>query len=115
MRRSYGSCSRSSPASGCCDSGSSPHVVQYNGERDGYHWTMVDSALLEQVMKLDADSRLELRDAIEASVVDEYLTPERAALVDERVADDDAASQGDYVSLEEIEQQTLLQRAQRAE
>lgn len=74
---------------------------------------MVDRALLEQVMKLDAGTRLELRDAIEASMVDEYLTPELAALLDERLAEDDAASQ-DYVSREELERQTLLRRAQRS-
>ncbi len=79
----------------------------------GYHWPMVDRALLEQVMKLDAGTRLELRDAIEASMVDEYLTPELAALLDERLAEDDAASQ-DYVSREELERQTLLRRAQRS-
>jgi len=72
---------------------------------------MVDHALLEQVMKLDADSRLELRDAIEASVVSEYLTPERAALLAERVAEDDTANHADYVSLEELERHTLARRA----
>jgi hypothetical protein len=74
---------------------------------------MVDSALLEQVMKLDANSRLELRDAIEASVVSEYLTPERATLLAERVADDDAANHDDYISLEELELETLTRRANR--
>jgi hypothetical protein len=74
---------------------------------------MVDSALLEQVMKLDANSRLELRDAIEASVVSEYLTPERATLLAERVADDDAANHDDYISLEELELETLTRRAKR--
>ncbi len=73
---------------------------------------MVESALLQQVMKLDADSRLELRDAIEASVVNEYLTPELAALLDERIAEDDAANHADYVSLEELERQTLARRTQ---
>lgn len=62
-------------------------------------------------MKLDADSRLELRDAIEASVVSEYLTPERAALLAERVAEDDTANHADYVSLEELERHTLARRA----
>lgn len=64
-------------------------------------------------MKLDANSRLELRDAIEASVVSEYLTPERATLLAERVADDDAANHDDYISLEELELETLTRRANR--
>lgn len=74
---------------------------------------MVDNALLEQVMKLDAGSRLELRDAIEASVVSEYLTPELATLLAERIADDDAANHDDYISLEELERQTQARRAKR--
>lgn len=74
---------------------------------------MVDSALLEQVMKLDAGSRLELRDAIEASVVSEYLTPELSSLLTERFAEDDAANHDDYISLEELERKTLARRAKR--
>ena len=53
-----------------------------------YHWDMVDNVLLAQVMKLDADTRLELRDAIEASVASDHLTPELTALLAERVAED---------------------------
>lgn len=75
---------------------------------------MVDNALLEQVMKLDADSRLELRDAIEASVVNEYLTPELAALLAERVAEDDAANHADYVSLEDDEREVRAARRRTA-
>ena len=74
---------------------------------------MVDNALLEQVMKLDTDSRLEVRDAIEASVVSEYLTPELAELLAERVADDDAANHAGYISLEELERRTQARRAER--
>ncbi len=84
---------RGSPLSGVCSC--------------GYHWLMVDNALLQQVMKLDADSRLELRDAIEASVVSEYLTPELSEILAERVAEDDAADHADYVTIEELERQTL--------
>lgn len=73
---------------------------------------MVDNALLEQVMKLDADSRLELRDAIEASVVSEYLTPELATLLADRVAEDDAANHDD-ISLEELERRTQARRGKR--
>lgn len=61
---------------------------------------MVDNALLEQVMKLDAGSRLELRDAIEASVASEYLTPDLSALLTQRVAEDEAADHAEYASLE---------------
>ncbi len=75
---------------------------------------MVDSALLEQVMKLDAVSRLELRDAIEASVVSDYLTPERAELLAERVAEDDTANHDDYISLEDEEREVRAARRRSA-
>lgn len=73
---------------------------------------MVDHALLEQVMGLNEASRLELRDAIEASVVDDYLTLDLAALLAERVAEDNAANHDEYISLESLEQQTITRRAQ---
>jgi len=71
---------------------------------------MVDRALLEQVMRLDEETRLELRDAIEASVVEEHLTPELSELLDERVADDDAANREEYVALEDDERDVRSRR-----
>jgi len=67
-----------------------------------YHGCMVDSALLERVMQLDERSRLELRDAIEASVASP-LSPKTQALLEERVAQDDDAGWEDYATLEEDE------------
>ncbi|MGB4777762.1 hypothetical protein [Microbacterium sp.] len=71
---------------------------------------MVDRALLEQVMRLDEGTRLELRDAIEASVVDEHLTPDLARLLIERVAEDDATNWDEYVTLEDDERDVRARR-----
>ncbi|MFT4051399.1 MAG: hypothetical protein QM677_04020 [Microbacterium sp.] len=71
---------------------------------------MVDRALLEQVMRLDEGTRLELRDAIEASVVDEHLTPDLARLLSERVSEDDAANWDEYVTLEDDERDVRARR-----
>lgn len=54
-----------------------------------YHWRMVDSALLEQVMLLDESARRELRDAIDESLP-EYISPQVVALLEERIAEADA-------------------------
>jgi hypothetical protein len=75
---------------------------------------MVDRALLEQVMQLDEGTRLELRDAIEASVVDDYLTPDLAELLAQRVAEDDAANWREYVTLEDDEREIRAHRRQMA-
>ena len=71
---------------------------------------MVDRTLLEQVMRLDEGTRLELRDAIEASVVDERLTPELAGLLRKRVAEDDAADWDAYPTLEDDEREVRARR-----
>ena len=75
---------------------------------------MVDQALLEQVLQLDAASRLELRDAIEASVADD-LTLDLATLLADRVAEDNTADHDKYISFEELERQTRTRRTTRIE
>ena len=50
---------------------------------------MVDQELLERASRLDAEARRELRDALDDSPPVE-ITPELAALLDERLADAEA-------------------------
>ena len=50
---------------------------------------MVDHDLLERVLRLDADARRELRDAIDESLPTE-ITPELAALLDARISEAEA-------------------------
>ncbi len=76
-----------------------------------YHWRMVDSALLEQVMLLDESARRELRDAIDESLP-EYISPQVVALLEERIAEADA-NPDDYVTLEEFKRHTAERRARR--
>ncbi|WP_298226957.1 hypothetical protein [Gryllotalpicola sp.] len=47
---------------------------------------MVDQELLERALRLDADARRELRDALDDSLPVE-ITPELAALLDDRLAE----------------------------
>ncbi|MFT4136633.1 hypothetical protein [Microbacterium sp.] len=53
---------------------------------------------------------LELRDAIEASVADEHLTPDLARLLSQRVAEDDAANWDEYVTIEQDEREVQARR-----
>lgn len=71
---------------------------------------MVDNALLERVMQLDEQSRLELRDAIEASVELAPLNPQMQLLLNERIAEDDAANWGSYVTLADDEYEVRASR-----
>lgn len=73
---------------------------------------MVDSSLLEQVMRLDLASRLELRDAIEASVVGAPLAPDLVKLLSDRIAADNSADHDRYITLDRLERETLDRRAQ---
>ena len=75
----------------------------------GYHGDMVDSALLERVMQLDEQSRLELRDAIDASV-NPPLSAELRALLEERAALDDLAERDNYITLDEDEMEVRARR-----
>ncbi len=74
-----------------------------------YHGGMVDSALLERVMQLDEQSRLELRDAIDASV-NPPLSAELRALLEERAALDDLAERDNYITLDEDEMEVRARR-----
>ena len=65
---------------------------------------MVDQALLEQVMRLDESTRRELRDAIDDSLDDGYVSSEIAAIIDQRIAEADANPE-DSVTLEDFERE----------
>jgi hypothetical protein len=62
---------------------------------------MVNPGLVDQVMQLDEASRLELRDAIDASVGPTVLTPELERLLVQRISEDDSANWDDYISIED--------------
>ena len=70
---------------------------------------MVDHALLEQVLGLDESARRELRAAIDDSLGDGYMSPEIAAIIDQRIADADA-NPDDYVTLDEFEREARSRR-----
>ena len=70
---------------------------------------MVDQVLLEQVLQLDESARRELRAVIDDSLDDGYLSPEVAAVIDQRIADADANSD-DYVTLDEDEREIRSRR-----
>jgi hypothetical protein len=70
---------------------------------------MVDRSLLEQVMQLDEFSRRELRDALDGSLDDGYVSPQIAAIVDERIAEADA-NLDDSVTLDEDEREVRARR-----
>lgn len=65
---------------------------------------MVDQGLLEQVLRLDESGRRAVRAAIDESLDDEYVSPEIAAIIDERIAQADA-NPGDFVTLDEDERE----------
>jgi hypothetical protein len=65
---------------------------------------MVEQALLERVLGLDEPSRLELWAAIDGSFDDGDLTPEVAAIIDQRLATV-RANPNDYLTLDEFERE----------
>lgn len=69
--------------------------------RESYHCGMVKPELLEQVLQLDESSRRELRDAIDISLGSECVSPEVAAIIDQRIAEADA-NPDDFVTLEDF-------------
>ena len=75
----------------------------------GYYAYMVDHALLEQVLRLDESTRRELRAVIDDSLDDGYVSPEIAAIIDQRIADADA-NPDDYVTLDEFEREVASRR-----
>jgi len=70
---------------------------------------MVNHALLEQVLGLDESARRELRAAIDDSLGDGYMSPEIAAIIDQRIADAEA-NPADYVTLDEFEREVRSRR-----
>lgn len=74
-----------------------------------YDGAMVNHALLEQVLGLDESARRELRAVIDDSLDDGYVSPEIAAIIDQRIADADA-NPDDYVTLEEFEREVAARR-----
>lgn len=70
---------------------------------------MVDHALLEQVLGLDEAARRELRAVIDGSLDDGYVSPEIAAIIDQRIAEADA-NPGDFVTLDEDERAVRARR-----
>lgn len=75
----------------------------------GYPEGMVDHALLEQVLGLDESARRELRAAIDESLDDGYVSPEIAAIIDQRIANADA-NPDDHVTLDEFEREVAARR-----
>lgn len=71
---------------------------------------MVDQALLEKVMRLDESARRELRDALDDSLDDRYVSPEIAAIIDQRIAEADA-NPDDFVTLEDFEREVRARRS----
>lgn len=71
---------------------------------------MVDHALLEQVMRLDESTRRELRDAIDDSLDDGSVSPEIAAIVDQRIAEADS-NPDDFVTLTDFEREVRSRRS----
>lgn len=63
---------------------------------------MVDSALLEQVLLLDAAARLELVRAIEVSLRDEGYAPEVLEEIDRRLAQLGAEPTADAISSDDV-------------
>ena len=74
-----------------------------------YVGAMVNHGLLEQVLGLDEATRRELRAAIGDSLDDGYVSPEIAAIIDQRIADADA-NPDDYVTLDEDEREVRSRR-----
>ena len=70
---------------------------------------MVDHALLEQVLGLDESARRELRAVIDDSLDDGYVSPEIAAIIDQRIAEADA-NPDDYGTLDEFEREVRSRR-----
>jgi len=74
-----------------------------------YVGAMVNHALLEQVLGLDEFARRELRAVIDDSLDDGYVSPEIAAIIDQRIVAADA-NPDDYVTLDEFEREVRSRR-----
>lgn len=76
---------------------------------EGYDDRMIDQALLERALRLDVSARQELIDALRDSLDDEEVSPEIAAIIDQRIAEADA-NPDDFVTLDEFEREVRSQR-----
>lgn len=70
---------------------------------------MDSKELMEQVLQLDVAARRELRDAIDLSLDDGYVSPEIAAIIDQRIAEADA-NPDDFVTLDDDEREVRARR-----
>jgi hypothetical protein len=70
---------------------------------------MMDRALLERALQLDESARRELIALLQESLDDEAVSPEIAALIDERVAEADA-DPGASVSVIDFEREVRARR-----
>ncbi|MEV4900902.1 hypothetical protein AB0K08_06120 [Citricoccus sp. NPDC055426] len=70
---------------------------------------MVDRTLLAQVLRLDESARRELRAVIDDSLDDGFVHPDDAAVIDQRIAEADAAPE-DNVTLDDDEHEVRSHR-----
>lgn len=75
---------------------------------------MVDSALLEQVLRLDVESRRELVRAVEESIDRDEVPPEVRTEVERRLAAMGPKPSTDYVTLEQFKREIEDRRARRS-
>ncbi|MFT4213716.1 MAG: hypothetical protein QM622_02940 [Microbacterium sp.] len=72
---------------------------------------MVDSALLEKVLQLDAESRRELIRAVEGSLDYDDVSAEMLEIVDARLASKGPRPDADAISLDEFEARLRARRS----
>lgn len=72
---------------------------------------MVDRALLQQVLRLDAQARRELVRALQESIGRDQVPAEERAEVERRLAEMGPEPSADYVTLDEFKRQIAERRA----
>lgn len=70
---------------------------------------MVDHGLLERALRLDEGERRELVELLQDSLDNTPVTPEVAALIDQRLAEADAHPE-DFMTLDEFEREVRARR-----
>jgi len=70
---------------------------------------MVDQAFLERALQLDEPARRELISVLQGSLDDGTVSPEVAAIIDQRIADADA-NPDDFMALDEFEREVRARR-----
>lgn len=75
-----------------------------------YHGQIIDRALLERALQLDEPARRELISVLQDSLDDGEVSPEVAAVVDQRIAEADA-NPGDFATLDEFEREVRARRS----